>query len=172
MKRLVALPLILFISACGDAPTELGSEGPKESSTLLQQSLDYYPGCWTTDGQLACNVYHGWGNTLNTASCLYEECFEMTRSIDVRVVAADERGDFPATWFAWHAGVLVSGLDPTADKCILSQNGNKTRVEFEPGKTRCGARLMTEQSQYFEHFGSNPATGCLAWVECKVLSVP
>jgi hypothetical protein len=119
-----------------------------------------------TDGDALCRLYHG-VESRATRWCTYDTCFEMNYGDEIRVVAADERGDFPRTWFTWSEERLTH-LPGTPYPCDLTREGKtKTRVEIpEPG-FRCTAALSTGEDLYHEHFASNPTSGCLAWIECK-----
>jgi hypothetical protein len=114
------------------------------------------------DPVVACRLFHG-PNIIATAWCAFEDCFEMSYGSEARVVAADEWGDFPKMFFVWHEGTMTPGGIP----CILKERGHKTRVEIPETEIRCSAKLETIEHLYYEHFVSNPKSGCLAWLECK-----
>jgi hypothetical protein len=87
----------------------------------------------------------------------------MNRGVDVRIVAADELGNFPKRWFAWTNGQAIT----TGFGCALTKSGNKIRVEIPAALSRCSFDLFTNGYVYHEHFGSNPESGCLVWLECQ-----
>jgi hypothetical protein len=101
-----------------------------------------------------------------TGYCLYGDCFEVTSGELVKVVAADEEGEFPSTWFAWGDATLTGAGNPA---CLLKQEGKKkTRVEIPAGYIRCKAVATVGAYTYSEHFASRAETQCLGWIECKV----
>lgn len=111
----------------------------------------------------ACGIYHPGSEP--TAYCSFQQCFEMNYGSEARVVAADEQGSFPRTLFVWHKGEMspIAELIP----CVMTQSGHKTRLDILDGEIKCAAALSTSEHLYYEHFASNPATGCLGWVECR-----
>ena len=114
------------------------------------------------DGNQACSLFHP--GSVMTSFCLFRDCFEMSYADEGRVVAADELGFFPKTWFAWNSGTLTPGAGIS---CNLAKSGNKTRIEIPAGQSKCSADLTTLEHLYHWHIVSNPTTGCLAWLECR-----
>ncbi len=122
----------------------------------------------------ACQLYHPYApGLLGTAYCLGDDCFYMSYGERIRVVAADELGDFPQTWFVWtRAGEDLVNTGGS-EECLLSGNANNTwdhnRINIPPENTRhrCKAELETGGYLYHEHFASNPTTRCLGWLECR-----
>ena len=159
-RRLLCPILPLLLTACGsDTPTSIAREAVTVTPDVLTTS---YAGC-PADEVAFCAAFHLGSEPI--AWCTYEGCFEMTAAEEVRVVAADEQGLFPRTFFVW----TDHSLAPTAlEGCVLTKKGHKTRVDLPDGGTRCAASLTTSEYVYFEHFASNPASGCLGWIECRV----
>jgi hypothetical protein len=158
LPALLPLVLIMVIGAFG-----CGEEA-KAPLSVLGPALNQvqYGSCATTTPQEGCDSYHP--GSVATAFCEGEACFDMSYGQELRVVAADESGDFPRTWFAWHKG----NMTPAGGfACGLRASGNKTRVEIPVDPPRCSADLQTNEYLYHEHFVSNPSTGCLAWLECR-----
>lgn len=172
MKRLFPVLVVSLLSAaCGDAPTisDVNVAKPKDAALLAageEVTLDVpYGNCPTVEeGQLLCKAYHGDEAVLNSY-CTYEACFEMSYGEEVRVVAADELGAFPRTWFVWGMGDDIS-----YSSCYLTSQTHKTRIEIPPDKIppRCRISLEFPEFHYGEHFVSNPTNGCLGWLECKL----
>ena len=128
-------------------------------SSPVTSSAQDYANC-PTNAQQLCDLFHT--GTTPKNYCMYQECFDMSYAEEGRLVAADERGFFPKTWFMWHSGTLApSGLFP----CNVTRSGNKDRVEI--AGVRCQSTLTTSGHLYYEHFVSNPTTGCLGWIECQ-----
>lgn len=95
----------------------------------------------------------------------------MTCGEFVKVVAADEQGEFPRTWFAWGDGSLTATVG--SPPCLLKPEGKKkTRVEIPAGYERCLASASVGLDTYYEHFAAVPTAQCLGWVECKVPAAP
>lgn len=102
--------------------------------------------------------------SIPTGYCAYGACFEMSYGGEVRVVAADDSGDFPRKWFIWHKDLIKS----VGGSCTSTfQNKNKIRVDIPEERIKCRLDWETSEYLYHEHFASNPATGCLGWVECR-----
>ncbi len=118
------------------------------------------------DPNAVCSYFHG-GGAEATGVCTYGECFDMSYGEAARVVAADELGAFPSTFFLW-----TEGADPVGTfhfPCVLTKQGQKkTRVQLPEGSPLCAASLQLGTYSYYEHFSSDPQVGCLAWLECKV----
>jgi hypothetical protein len=115
-----------------------------------------YANC-PTDADAVCRLYHG-AYSHATGYCVYEACFEISKGAEVKVVAADELGDFPKLWLVWHEGTM------TPHSCVLREQRRKTKVQI-PGD-KCYADLDINGRLYHEHFASNETTKCLGWVEC------
>jgi hypothetical protein len=112
-----------------------------------------------------CATHHA--GSIATASCEYGACFEMQSGREVRVVAADERGIYPRTWFIWPD--KDSAITPGFTSCILTEQGNKIRADIQDGFYVCRIELHNYSSGtiYHEHFASNPFSPCMGWLECK-----
>lgn len=115
------------------------------------------------DPQLVCTTYHE--NSIATASCGYEACFEMNYGESIRLTVADDEGPFPQNWHVWHTAMVYSA------SCLLTQSGSSAKTKLgipgSPSLPRCYLTVQTSEHTYFEHFASNPLTGCLGWVECR-----
>ena len=150
--------------SCSDnATTPLTISGP---TAAYRPTQALYGGC-PTDLDATCRSFHG-PYSVATGSCAYEACFEMAYGREVRVVAADELGDFPKTWFAWHEGTMAPAGGIV---CGLTEEGKKkTRVEIPVDQFRCKVDLTTSERVYHEHFASNPTSGCLGWLECTEIA--
>ncbi len=123
-----------------------------------------------------CRFYHPVAiNLAATGWCLGETCFEMSYGEHIRIVAADELGDFPKLWFAWlPEGEHLVNIYP-GDKCLLQEQGvKKTRVTIPSDAPipRCKTELLVGPYRYHEHFASNSSTRCLGWIECREDVVP
>ena len=155
-RRVLCAILPLLLAACtSDAPTSVNQAPVSVTGDILPASYGQCPLEY-------CSLAHPGSET--SAYCTYEGCFEMTYSPELRVVAADEQGPFPRTFFVWTDRSLTpSGAIP----CILTERGTKIRVDLPAGATRCRADVTTDEYLYFEHFSSNPRSGCLGWVECR-----
>jgi hypothetical protein len=163
VNRNVLIPVVLcvVVAACAEKPAPTEAFAPAFSYGT--------PGCfpgWTATQ--VCQLFEGPSATA-TAYCMYGECFEMNYGELVRVVAADERGEYPRTWFAWGDATL-EGIG--APGCVLTQERKKTRVEIPADDIRCKARATVGTNTYHEHFASDPTKQCLGWLECKVPVVP
>ncbi len=114
-----------------------------------------------------CTKAHG-TKSVATKFCTGEECFYVNcgGESEIRVVADDESGDFPKTWFVWHKGEMTpAGTFQCELKKKQPSGHGKTPVKIIDKK--CRADLNTNGHIYHEHFVSNPDTKCLGWVECK-----
>lgn len=158
-SRLVRLPLLLLVVgllACRvDDPTSSNPVAVAANGEVLPTSYGPCP-----DPVLYCSAVHPGSEA--SAYCAFDACFEMTVSDELRMVAADEQGLFPRTFFVWTDRPL------TAADCVLTKSGKKIRVELPAGATRCRADLSSGEYVYFEHFASNPTSGCLGWLECRL----
>lgn len=127
-----------------------------------------YGNCPTNADQV-CVAYHGVG-ALAMAYCTYEGCFDVNDGAAIRIVAGDDEGPFPRTWFAWPESVVTpAGILP----CAVRQQGKKKfRLDIPEPDPRCAAKLQFGGDTYVQHFVSNPATGCLAWLECRLPTAP
>jgi hypothetical protein len=158
-----SLLAIVGIAACREGTTESVASGLRPGAVAGPRWVmdAAYAGC-PTDVQDTCTYYHP-GSTVS-GYCAYGACFEMSYGEAIRVVAADELGAFPTVWFAWHRSTVA----PTgALPCVVTQRGNKTRVDIPAPGQRCSVDLVAGETTYHEMFASNPLSGCLAWVECK-----
>jgi hypothetical protein len=164
-----ALPVTVFLmigfQACGLDPTATDDPASVPSFDASPQVEGPYESCPYAPADLAartCATYHP-GSVVNTF-CFGGTCFEMNFGGEARLVAADELGAFPTTFFAWHQGVIAppAGLIP----CLFMERGNKTRINI-PAQRLCAVSLTTDQHLYYWHFASNPISGCLGWVECR-----
>jgi hypothetical protein len=165
--RLFAASLLLVFASC-----DIDVSGPPTLTApkidAVRQVDDPYASCPFVEHPevlmaLTCSTYHP-GSTV-TGGCGSGVCFEMSFGGELRMVAADEHGVFPGTWFAWHEGVIgqPSGLIP----CIVTTNGKKTRLEIPIPGVRCAVTLTTAEHVYVEHIASDPISGCFGWVECR-----
>ncbi len=127
-----------------------------------RSSVEYTCGGQTPES--VCLKFHG-PTSVPTGWCGpgYGSCFEMSYGAESRAVMADDQGDFPRTLFIWSEGSLTGG-----NACTLTTQGNKTRIDLNDGYVRSAPRLTTAGHYYFEHFASDRASGCLAWIECKI----
>lgn len=158
-----SLLAIAGIAACREGTTESEGSGLRPGAVAEPRwALDAsYGGC-PIDEQATCTLYHP-GSTVS-GYCAYGACFEMSHGEAIRVVAADELGAYPKVWFAWHQGMVTPTGSPA---CVMTQRGNKTRVEIPAPNQRCSMDLTTDGYVYHELFASNTSRGCLAWLECK-----
>jgi hypothetical protein len=146
------------------------------ASVALSQPTQDYGGC-PTPPEVVCGLLHSHAvGLVATGYCVYGQCFEMSYGERVRVVAADGLGPFPKTWFVWpdkHSTDQLTNTYP-GDQCSLTIQRNKTRVDIPDSNPipRCKAELKVGPYLYHEHFASNPASGCLAWLECRETIVP
>jgi hypothetical protein len=116
-----------------------------------------------------CTKAHG-PKSSATKFCANEACFYVNcgGESEIRVVAEDESGDFPRTWFVWHKGEMApAGTFQCELKKKQPASHGKTPVKIPDTSVKCRADLNTNGHVYHEHFVSNPATKCLGWVECK-----
>jgi hypothetical protein len=160
-NALVSMVLCVALAACTENPA--ATEAPPTFTPALSYgSPGCFPGLTATQ---VCQALDGPSATA-TGYCLYDDCFEITYGELVKVVAADEQGEFPSTWFAWgDATLTATGLG----QCLLQQEGKKkTRVDIPADKIRCKAVATVGDYLYNEHFASNPASQCLGWIECKL----
>ena len=109
------------------------------------------------------------GQGTTTAYCANQDCFDVNVSSEseIKVVADDESGDFPKTWFVWHKGVMTQAGSSPCDFKKKSKSHGKTPVNIPD--TKCRVDVKTNGHLYHEHFLSNPdpTKKCLGWVECK-----
>lgn len=117
------------------------------------------------DPQQTCKLFHG-PNAVATAYCSGATCSEMNYGESLRLHVIGDYLDFPDVWFVWPDGELVT--PPAGISCSMRDNGNKTRVQIPENQNRCLVRHQTDNHLYAEHFVSNPASGCVAWLECKL----
>jgi hypothetical protein len=182
MKRLILLPLVALVSsACGELPTPSDPNvSEPEDAALVTAGKDatlgmtdlVYGGCPTPEQ--VCTGFHADEGAVPTGWCAYGDCFGMTAhgefrraAEEIKVIAGDELGAFPEMWFGWHDGTLWPP-EGFSFPCVLTDSGNKTRITYPEGANKCIAVLETSQHFSYEHFVSNPVTGCLGWVECRV----
>jgi len=172
MKRLFPILVVSLLSAaCGDAPTtsDVNVAEPKDAALLTagdEVTVDVpYGNCPTVEqAQFLCYLHE---SAVLTSYCTYEACFEMSYGEEVSVVAADELGAFPRTWFMWGMGYDVS-----YSSCSLTLKQHKTRIEIPLDPSFCYVSLEFPEFNYSEHFASDPASGCLGWFECKKPKAP
>ncbi len=115
--------------------------------------------------------------SIPTAGCKFEDCFEMNYSAvsGIRVAVVDEFGDFPKMWFMWQQKNQEGTIIPIGNPpCEVTERGSKTLLEIPETSllARCKVDLSTGGQVYHEHFVSNPASGCLAWLECMPVAAP
>lgn len=102
-----------------------------------------------------------------TAYCEGDDSFEMNFAESVRLVATDDRGDFPRVWNLW----TYFDEEVSAIGCDLRDNpGNngkyKMTITGEYGPI-CRVDVSAGDYMYYNHFAANPDSGCLGWVECR-----
>lgn len=112
-----------------------------------------------------CGYFHP--GSVVTAQCEGAACFDMSFAESIRLVATDDRGDFPWVWNLW----TYYDEEVTAVGCDLRPNpGNngkfKMTITGEYGP-RCRVDVSAGDYMYRHHFGANPDTNCLGWVECR-----
>lgn len=118
------------------------------------------------DPATACEYYFP-GST-PTGFCGYEACFEMNYGPQMRLLVIGG-SNYPRQWLTWHEGQFAGG-----GSCILRKDRQlkhfvRTTVEIPSNAPnhKCRVDLVTPDHLYHEEFVSNPASGCLAWLECK-----
>ncbi len=180
MKRVCLLVfLVVALASYAQEPTYLNCAnppGPIPDKEPTQQELTK-----------ACEKYHDPAKTLGlvgTAVCFGEDCFTKHQGRGITVVAEGKPGDFPNTWLA---SVEKGGkLDVTTykcegcDQCALPEQparavGKGVQVALSDKNAhprRCKAERVLGEHLYHEHFASNPATKCLAWLECREDNIP
>jgi len=156
--------LTVGTAACGVDPSGIDDSTMEVPAVVSSQWQGPYEACPLAPADLAAAActYHP-GSAVN-AYCPGGECFKMNYGGEARLVAADELGVFPKTFFAWHEGATTPvGLNA----CLVRERGNKTRIDIPAELSRCVLRLTTAQHLYYWHFVSNPSNGCMGWAECK-----
>lgn len=107
-----------------------------------------------------------------TGYCGGLDCFEMSQGDEVRVVATDDQGYYPLTWFLWPEGAISPVAPEPLQQypCEVDESGNKFRVEipFPPPPPKCTLKMEADDHLYYEHFAANQTKACLAWLECRV----
>jgi hypothetical protein len=112
-----------------------------------------------------CIAAHGPAATVS-GGCAYADCFDMSYSEVSRAIAVG--GDetlFPTRFHLWTSGPFIPSSVGFA--CGVQPSGNKLKIEILPPDTKCAGRVPMGDYVFYEHFASNPASGCLAWLECK-----
>ncbi len=69
-------------------------------------------------------------------------------------------------WLVRHQGEM---MNVSCDPLIDHRFGN---FVIMPEKRHCATIIVIDDRVYFEFFGSNPATACHAWGECKCTYIP
>jgi len=113
----------------------------------------------------ACHYFNG-STATPTGGCLFAECFDMSYSEASRAIAVG--GDetlFTKKFHLWTSG---TNAVPVGTACTADASGNKWKIALGPTAVKCQVAVSTPDAVYYEHFVSNPTTGCLAWLECKV----
>jgi len=111
-----------------------------------------------------CPLYHP-GSTA-TAYCAYAECFDMSYGEAARVVATDDEGLFPSRWNMWHS--YEPDIPLWGYPCEFETKGSKSKIWIPEEPPICYLQLESSDAIYYEHFASNPDSGCLGWMECKL----
>jgi hypothetical protein len=112
-----------------------------------------------------CAYYHP--GSMMTATCEGEYCFEMNFAESLRLVATDDRGDYPWVWNLW----TYYNEEVSAIGCDLRFNpGNSQKIKMtitgEYGPI-CRVDVSAGDFIYHNHFGADPDSNCLGWVECR-----
>ena len=126
------------------------------------------------EAQQVCSLYHP--GSLAMGGCEGPLCFNRSYAEAANAVAADDHGFFPKVWNLWTPGEVIVGS--YLQNCEVEANGssgneNKTIYKFKmliPEQFDwpvCGLSIKLPGFIYHEHFGSNPLSGCLGWVECR-----
>jgi hypothetical protein len=116
-----------------------------------------------------CGYYHP--GSMVTGYCILDDCFTKSHAAAVSVVAADDEGLYPRRWNMWlkddHETYLTGSF-----YCSFDRKNKKIKVWIEgpdPALPICRLDLESEVYKFYEHFGSNPSSGCLGWLECTEL---
>lgn len=133
----------------------------------LAPSLAVGAGC-PTDLNAVCRVNDGPTAFWSGGGCIYGQCFEMSYGEAGRAHTMGDETLFPRQFFVWTPGAPTAPTGVGVIPCEIQKNGNKWRVEIPTGNNRCKVQVTVGEQVYFEHFVSNPATSCLAWLECKL----
>ena len=122
-------------------------------------------GACPPDPDAVCRAYHGQYAVWTGGGCAYGECFEMSYAEAARAHTMGDETLFPRQFFVWTVGTPnPEGMFP----CLIEKNGGKWRTELPPQSNICRMDITVSGQVYFEHFVSNPPSGCLGWVECTV----
>ena len=118
-----------------------------------------------TPPEIVCAYFHP--GSMMTATCEGPPCFEMNFAESMRLVATDDRGDFPRVWNLW----TYFDEEITTIGCDLRFNpGNNGKIKMtitgEYGPI-CRVDVSAGDFLYHHHFGAVPESNCLGWVECR-----
>lgn len=130
---------------------------------LLMGAVSAFAAC--PSAPWVCDYFTAGSGNL-TGYCLGADCFEMKYAEEARVVAADEEGDYPLIWHAWHSGELMQINNSLA--CNFERSGKKSKIQIPKYPPHCVVWLATENHDYIWFFASDPEKQCLGWVECDV----
>lgn len=131
------------------------------SSAFSNQALADCP----PDPQATCSAFHP--GSILTGGCGGPDCFSMAYAELVRAAAVDDQGLFPKKWHLWFpTDELVLG---SYNSCTVTAKLGKLEVLIPAGRINCRFEMVRTSNGvvYHEHFVANPATSCLAWIECK-----
>jgi len=95
--------------------------------------------------------------------CSGPDCLEMTKLSEARIVAVDDEGLFPKTWQVWGNGYLVNY------DCVEPLDYRNKKIRFKVPDTNSCALVFLTDSTYVWLIGSDPASDCLGFCECKVV---
>ena len=95
--------------------------------------------------------------------CSGPDCLEMLELSEARIVAVDDEGLFPMTWQVWGNGYLVN-FD-----CTEPLDYRNKKIRFTVPDTNSCALVYITNSTYVWLIGSDPASDCLGFCECKVV---
>ena len=102
-----------------------------------------------------------------TAWCEGPACFDKTYLSEAQIVAVDDEGLFPTTFKVKASGELtnISCVEP------VETVGKKDKATIKIPETRhCSISQQTDSDSYLWLISSDPSTGCLGIVECRLLT--
>jgi len=118
------------------------------------------------DPVLACEYFSaivGLPAVSTGKACSGPDCLEMLKLSEARIVAVDDEGLFPKTWQVWGSGYLVNY------DCVEPMDYRNKKIRFKVPDTNSCALVYITNSTYVWLIGSDPASDCLGFCECKVL---